>query len=105
MGLELILPDVNQSQYEFTVNDDGAIVYGLGAVKGVGEGPIEAIIEARNQGGPFKDLFDFCERVGNKRLNKRVLEALVRCGAFDRLERSEERRVGKECRLRWGPYI
>ncbi len=93
MGLELILPDVNQSQYEFTVNDDGAIVYGLGAVKGVGEGPIEAIIEARNQGGPFKDLFDFCERVGNKRLNKRVLEALVRCGAFDRLENQATRSV------------
>lgn len=93
MGLELILPDVNQSQYEFTVNADGAIVYGLGAVKGVGEGPIEAIIEARQNGGDFVDLYDFCERVGNKRLNKRVLEALVSCGAFDRLANTASRSI------------
>src|SRR5690554_6026333 len=93
MGLELILPDVNQSQYEFTVNKDGAIVYGLGAVKGVGEGPIEAIIEARQNGGDFVDLYDFCERVGNKRLNKRVLEALVSCGAFDRLVNTAPRSI------------
>jgi DNA polymerase III subunit alpha len=86
MGLEIILPDVNQSFFGFTVNDDDAIVYGLGAVKGVGEGPINAIIEAREAGGPFRDLFDFCQRVDVKKLNKRVMEALVRCGAFDRLQ-------------------
>ena len=93
MGLELILPDVNQSQFGFTVNDADAIVYGLGAVKGVGEGPIAAIIAAREEGGPFKDLFDFCQRVDGKKLNKRVLEALIRCGAFDRLEVSAPRAV------------
>ncbi len=93
MGLELILPDVNQSQFGFTVNDDNAIVYGLGAVKGVGEGPIAAIIEAREAGGPFQDLFDFCQRVDGKKLNKRVLEALVRCGAFDRLAVTAPRAV------------
>jgi DNA polymerase-3 subunit alpha len=93
MGLELVLPDVNQSQYGFTVNDDGAIVYGLGAVKGVGEGPIDAIIAARKAGGTFRDLFDFCERVDPKKINKRVLEALVRCGAFDRLEYTAPRSV------------
>jgi DNA polymerase-3 subunit alpha len=83
MKLELILPNVNQSEFGFIVNDDGAIVYGLGAVKGAGEGPVEAIVEARNAGGDFKDLFDFCERCDSKRINKRVLEALVRSGGFD----------------------
>ncbi|MAK92749.1 MAG: DNA polymerase III subunit alpha [Oceanospirillaceae bacterium] len=92
MELEIILPDVNQSHYGFTVNDDGAIVYGLGAVKGVGEGPIDAI-EAGRKDGPYRDLFDFCQRVDGKKINKRVLEALVRCGAFDRLERSAPRAV------------
>ncbi|WP_028294596.1 DNA polymerase III subunit alpha [Oceanobacter kriegii] len=93
MGLDIVLPDVNQSVYGFTVNDAGAVVYGLGAVKGVGEGPIEAIIAARNEGGPFRDLFDFCQRVDAKKLNKRVLEALVRCGAFDNLEVQAPRAV------------
>ncbi|SIS78010.1 DNA polymerase III, alpha subunit [Thalassolituus maritimus] len=92
MGIELILPDVNQSQYGFTVNDDDAIVYGLGAVKGVGEGPIDAIIAARKD-GPFRDMFDFCKRVDPKKINKRVMEALVRCGAFDRLEYTAPRSV------------
>ena len=93
MGLQIVLPDVNQSQFGFTVNDDDAIVYGLGAVKGVGEGPIAAIIAAREDGGPFKDLFDFCQRVDGKKLNKRVLEALIRCGAFDRLAVTAPRAV------------
>ncbi|WP_415889310.1 DNA polymerase III subunit alpha [Neptuniibacter sp. SY11_33] len=83
MGIPPALPDVNTGEYMFTVNDEGVIVYGLGAIKGVGEGPIEAITEAREGGGPFADLFDFCERVGAKKLNKRVLEALVRSGALD----------------------
>ncbi len=85
MGLALVLPDVNFGEYMFTVNDAGEIVYGLGAVKGVGEGPINAIVTARSQGGPFSDLFDFCERVGGANINKRVLEALLRCGALDTL--------------------
>ncbi len=85
MKLPLVLPDVNWGEYMFTVNDKGEIVYGLGAIKGVGEGPIEAIVEARNNGGHFKDIFDFCKRVGSKKLNKRVLEALVRSGALDHL--------------------
>ncbi len=85
MELPLVLPDVNCGEYMFTVNDAGEIVYGLGAIKGVGEGPIEAIVEARADGGEFTDLFDFCKRVGSKKLNKRVLEALVRCGALDKL--------------------
>lgn len=85
MELTVLPPDVNSGEYMFGVNDDGHIVYGLGAIKGVGEGPIEAIVEARKEGGPFKDLFDFCERVDPKSINKRVLESLMRSGAFDLL--------------------
>lgn len=85
MKLRIVAPDVNNSEYRFTVDDDGQIVYGLGAIKGVGEGPVEAITECRAEGGPFKDLFDFCNRVDLKRINKRTLEALIRCGALDRL--------------------
>ncbi|MCJ8169728.1 DNA polymerase III subunit alpha [Atopomonas sediminilitoris] len=83
MKLRIDAPDVNTSEFKFTVNDDGRIVYGLGAIKGVGEGPVEAIVEAR-AGGPFVDLFDFCARVDLKRINKRTLEALIRSGALDR---------------------
>ncbi|WP_409420571.1 DNA polymerase III subunit alpha [Pseudaeromonas sp. ZJS20] len=85
MGLTIIPPDVNTGRYRFTVNEQGHIVYGIGAVKGVGEGPIEAILEARDAGGGFRDLFDFCNRVDIKRLNKRVMEKLVLAGALDRL--------------------
>lgn len=85
MKLRIDAPDVNNSEYKFTVSDDGRIIYGLGAIKGVGEGPVEAISECRNEGGPFKDLFDFCSRVDLKRINKRTLEALIRGGALDRL--------------------
>lgn len=85
MKLPLVLPDVNSGEFMFTVNDAGEIVYGLGAVKGVGEGPIDAIVKARDAGGAFTDLFDFCERVGGANINKRVLEALVRCGALDHI--------------------
>lgn len=85
MGLKLLPPDVNSGLYKFTVNDDNEIVYGIGAVKGVGEGPIEAIIAARESGGSFVDLFDFCARVDLKKTNKRVLERLIKSGAMDNL--------------------
>jgi DNA polymerase-3 subunit alpha len=84
MKLPLILPDVNLGDYMFTVDLDGRIVYGLGAIKGLGEGPVESLLEARKD-GPFKDLFDFCARVDLRKVNKRALEALVRSGAFDQL--------------------
>ncbi|TBU95518.1 DNA polymerase III subunit alpha [Stutzerimonas kirkiae] len=84
MKLRIDAPCVNTSEFKFTVNEEGRIVYGLGAIKGVGEGPVEAIVEAR-QAGPFKDLFDFCARIDLKRINKRTLEALIRGGALDRL--------------------
>ncbi|GAA0365352.1 DNA polymerase III subunit alpha [Bowmanella denitrificans] len=85
MELTVLPPDVNTGLYKFTVNPQGQIVYGIGAVKGVGEGPIEAIIQARQVKGPFSDLFDFCARVDLKKVNKRVLEKLVLSGAMDNL--------------------
>ncbi|WP_318454742.1 DNA polymerase III subunit alpha [Photobacterium leiognathi] len=85
MNLKLLPPDVNKGLYRFNVDDEGAVVYGIGAVKGVGEGPIENIISAREKGGHFKDLFDFCARIDTKKVNKRVLEKLIKSGAMDRL--------------------
>ena len=85
MNLKLLPPDVNKGLYRFNVDDEGAVVYGIGAVKGVGEGPVENIISAREKDGHFKDLFDFCARIDTKRVNKRVLEKLIKSGALDRL--------------------
>ena len=84
MGLVIIPPHVNCSQYKFTVSEREEIVYGLGAIKGLGSHAIENIVAARET-GQFKNLFDFCQRVDIRRINKRVLEALIRCGAFDNL--------------------
>ncbi|MDD7805080.1 MAG: DNA polymerase III subunit alpha [Endozoicomonas sp. (ex Botrylloides leachii)] len=83
MGLTVLPPSVNSGKYMFGVNEDGQIVYGLGAIKGLGEGPIDSFVQARAEGGNFTDIFDFCQRVDLKRVNKRVLEALVRSGAVD----------------------
>ncbi|CAH1042142.1 DNA polymerase III subunit alpha [Halomonas sp. TD01] len=85
LKLTVTPPDVNVGGYKFTVDTEGRVVYGLGAIRGVGEGPIGAIVEARSTDGPFKDLFDFCRRIDPKRMNKRTLEALIRSGALDNL--------------------
>ncbi|HHR6078780.1 TPA: DNA polymerase III subunit alpha [Providencia alcalifaciens] len=85
MGLKVLPPDINSGLYHFHVNDEGEIVYGIGAIKGVGEGPIEAIIEARQQGGIFNEIFDLCARVDIKKINRRVMEKLIMAGAFDHL--------------------
>jgi DNA polymerase-3 subunit alpha len=85
MKQPLKLPDVNEGEFMFTVNERGEIIYGLGAIKGLGEGPVESILEARASGGPFKDLFDFCERIDPRKVNKRAIEALIRSGSFDDL--------------------
>jgi DNA polymerase-3 subunit alpha len=82
-GIEVLPPDINRSGQSFTVVGN-SMRFGLGAVKGVGGGAIESILEAR-QDGPFTDLYDFCERVDLRRVNRKVLEALVKCGAFDSL--------------------
>ncbi|MCS4534722.1 DNA polymerase III subunit alpha [Neisseria montereyensis] len=84
-GITFLAPDINESDYLFTPDNQRRIRYALGAVKGVGEGAVEAIVEARNTGGAFKDLLDFCERVDRGHLNKRTVESLVRAGAFDTL--------------------
>jgi DNA polymerase III subunit alpha len=77
-------PDVNESDAEFTVAEGGRSVrFGLEGIKNVGEGAVEAIVEARAKEGPFRSLFEFCERVDSHRVNRRVLESLIRCGAFD----------------------
>ncbi|WP_110619022.1 DNA polymerase III subunit alpha [Thioalkalivibrio sp. ALE21] len=85
MELAVLPPDVNQSDYRFTVQDARTVVYGLGAIKGVGESAIETLLKARNEGGPFHGLVDLCQRVDLGKLNKRVLETLVRAGALDSL--------------------
>ncbi|MES2606770.1 MAG: DNA polymerase III subunit alpha [Pseudomonadota bacterium] len=83
MGLKVLPPDINQGSFSFTVSKAGQIVYGLGAIKGLGEGPIHNLIKVREESGPFKDLFDFCKRVELGLINKRAIEALVRAGACD----------------------
>ncbi|MDO6641212.1 DNA polymerase III subunit alpha [Shewanella sp. 5_MG-2023] len=84
MGIPLIPPDVNKGLFKFTVDDELNIVYGIGAIKGVGDGPVESILNARKD-GPFIDLFDFCARIDLKKLNKRVIEKLICAGALDSL--------------------
>jgi len=81
MEVPLMPPSVNVSDFRFCVRE-GSVVYGLGAVRGVGEGPVSAIVEARS-GGKFRDLQDFCQRIDSKKINKRVNEALIAAGAFD----------------------
>ena len=85
MGLDLLPPDVNNGQFHFSVDIQGRVLYGLGAIKGLGEGPVENIIAARTEGGPFKDMFDFCARIDGRKVNKRALEAMIRSGALDEI--------------------
>ncbi len=85
LQLTILPPDINHCQYQFVPLDGRSILYGLGAIKGLGEAAIEAILEARNHGGPFRDLFDLCKRVDARRVNRRVLESLIRAGALDAL--------------------
>ncbi|WP_201624760.1 DNA polymerase III subunit alpha [Psychrobacter immobilis] len=82
-GLTVVNPSVNRSEWHFVADTPTNIIYGLGAIKGVGEGAVESIVDARRTDGPFKDLYDFCRRVDIKKVNKRTLEALVSAGCFD----------------------
>ncbi|MBD5653631.1 MAG: DNA polymerase III subunit alpha, partial [Candidatus Eremiobacteraeota bacterium] len=84
VGIAVLPPDVNESRVDFTVVG-GDLRFGLGAIKGAGDGAVRTIIEAREAGGRFVDLFDFVARVGSKLLNRKVFEALVKCGALDTL--------------------
>ncbi len=83
MKLTLNPPDINLSHYRFTVNEQEEIVYGIGAIKGVGEAAIEDLLKEREENGPFIGLYDLCKRVDLRKVNKRVLEALIKGGAFD----------------------
>jgi DNA polymerase-3 subunit alpha len=85
-GIDILPPDVNQSLWLFNVIGD-TIRFGLGAVKGVGEGAVEDIVRERLENGPFTGFVNFCERVNLKNVNKRVMEALIKVGAFDRCEK------------------
>lgn len=82
-GIQVLPPDINESDTDFTVLESGKIRFGLGAIKGVGQIAIDCIIEARSSGGPFADLFDLCSRASTRSVNKRVLEAFVKAGALD----------------------
>ncbi len=91
-GIEILPPDVNESDVFFTISAPSKIRFGLAAIKNVGESAVEAIRQARAQGGPFKNLFDFLDRVDSSRINKRTVESLVQAGAFDSLQIHEMRR-------------
>lgn len=85
LGLEIEPPDVNVGAYRFVASRPGTVVYGLGAIKGLGEGAIQNLVDERLASGVYTDLFDLCRRVDTRRLNKRALEALVGAGALDSL--------------------
>ena len=83
--LAVLPPDINQSLYKFSVPDPRSVLYGLGAIKGVGEAALEGIIEEREAKGPYVDLYDFCHRCDGRKVNRRTLEALIKSGALDSL--------------------
>ena len=90
MGIEVLPPDVNESDIYFTVvprESGDAIRFGLAAIKNVGEGAVEAVLQVRRAGGPFRSLFEFCERVDLRAVNRRVVESFVKSGCFDSLDR------------------
>ena len=84
MGLTVRAPNVLEGQHHFSVNAEGHIIYGLGGIKGLGEGPIEDLLAAREE-KPFADLFDLCSRTDPRKVNRRALEALIKSGALDEL--------------------
>ncbi len=124
LGLEVLPPDINRCHYEFTVAGERTILYGLGAIKGVGEAALGGLLEEREANGPYTDLFDLCRRIDPRRANRRVLEALIRSGALDSLDvnrarsmhllteamqwaerRSRDREVGQDDLFGGGPAV
>ncbi len=93
IGVEISPPDVNRGDYRFVPDSSTSVIYGLGAIKGLGEGPVDAIVDARRRDGSFSDLFDLCDRVDSRRVNKRAIEALIGCGALDGLVEEEDERI------------
>ena len=86
MGLTFKGPNVCESEFEFSISDDSTIIYGLGAIKGIGEALVNVLVEERKRNGKYKSLFDFCQRIERKSLNKRAIEALIYSGSFDCFE-------------------
>ncbi len=86
MQIEIRPPDINLSEFRFTALTDGSIQYGLGAIKGVGESAISEILTLRSRSGPYRDLVDLCSRIDTRKVNRRVLEALIRAGALDAID-------------------
>ncbi len=86
LGIELQAPNVNRSAYHFSVSDDCTILYGLGAIKGVGRSAVEALIAERETNGAFTGLAEFCRRVDHDKVNRRALEAMIKSGAMDEFE-------------------
>jgi len=89
MGLDVLPPDINSSAKNFGIENDRLLRFSLGAIKGVGEKAVEAIVEERTKHGPFKDIYDFCERVDGKNANKGCVESLIKSGAFDSVSGSK----------------
>jgi DNA polymerase III subunit alpha len=90
LGLDVTPPDVNTGQFQFSVNKEGQVVYGLGAIKGLGEGAIQSIIDGRQLQGPYTDIYEFCGRIDQRKLNRRGAEALLKAGALDNLNQFSE---------------
>jgi DNA polymerase-3 subunit alpha len=109
MGLEVLGPDVNESYYKFTVNETGAIRFGIGAVKGVGAGAVDAIVQTR-QSGLYKSVFDMAKRIDLRAVNKKAFESLAYAGGFDSFDNthraqyfhSDESSTGMEKAIRFG---
>jgi DNA polymerase-3 subunit alpha len=93
MRLAIAPPDINRSEFRFTVREGGVIVYGLGAIKGVGENAIDDVLAERGRNGPFRDLFDFCKRIDLRKANRRVMEALIHAGALDAFDRNRAQHI------------
>jgi len=83
LGLSIVPPDINASDYRFTVDDQNRIVYGLGAVKGAGEAALDIILQERDSNGSFKSIIDLCKRINSQKVTRRILETLIKAGAFD----------------------
>lgn len=96
MGVPVLGPDVNESNYHFTVNSEGAIRFGLGAIKGLGAGPVEEIIRERNEKGAFLNIFDLTKRINLRLVNKKALESLAYAGGFDSFKNVHRAQYFKE---------
>lgn len=96
MGVPVLGPDVNESNYHFTVNKEGAVRFGLGAIKGLGSAPVQAIIDERTNGGVYKNIFDLAKRVNLRVCNKKAFESLAYAGGFDSFKNVHRAQYFKE---------